>query len=365
MLRPEQLGPRQAQSQAPQPLPAPPLIVHEPAAGNRRIGRSQRELILVGVERSDGDRRRRHLFEHAAVDLVLRIFPGLPRSGAQEELRPGLQTDPFRLPRTGRPPGRPGSSMLASRRRIRTASAVSAGLLRSASAGAGRRSSSLRATRAKRRFVGIENQLVRLGVDDHELSGPHEPALASWRLTTAGTSRRPREDGGVMRAAAGVGREAADARPVHLRRNRRRQLVGDQHRRLVDFTEQIAGRRHALAEVFMRSRPTRSPTSPVRSRNACGSATSSNTALNSRRDLFDRRPFGVDAALADEFGRLGDDHRIVEHEQLSVEEGGNLRAAAAAEARPERSISCFLARALPAALSSLASFVCSTRSGAI
>ena len=60
---------------------------------------------------------------------------------------------------------------------------------------------------------------------------------------------RSREDRGVIGPAAGVGREAADLRPVDLRGERRRQLVGDEHRRLVELAQQIARRRHALPQV--------------------------------------------------------------------------------------------------------------------
>src|SRR5204863_9896390 len=57
------------------------------------------------------------------------------------------------------------------------------------------------------------------------------------------------EDRRVVRPAAGVGPEAADLGPVHLCRDRGRQLVGYEHGRLVELAQQITGGRDALPQV--------------------------------------------------------------------------------------------------------------------
>ena len=62
-------------------------------------------------------------------------------------------------------------------------------------------------------------------------------------------AERARQDGGVIRAAAGVGGEAADARPVELRHDRRRQLVGDEHARLIEILQQVARAALLAAQV--------------------------------------------------------------------------------------------------------------------
>ena len=55
-----------------------------------------------------------------------------------------------------------------------------------------------------------------------------DPVARIVQADHRGDFERPGEDGGVIGAAAGVCRKAADPRPVHLRGERRRQLVRDE-----------------------------------------------------------------------------------------------------------------------------------------
>ena len=93
-------------------------------------------------------------------------------------------------------------------------------------------------------------------------------------------AERSRENRGVIRAAAGVGREAANARPIELRDDRRRELVGDEHARRVEILQQIARPAAFSSRRFMRRRPATSCRSPLRS---CryGSSMSLKTAASS------------------------------------------------------------------------------------
>ena len=203
--------------------------------------------------------------------------------------------------------------------RIRTPSAVAAGRRRSAST-ADRRPvivGAARAARASVLVVGIEDELARRAVDHDQLPGLDELA----GVVQADDRRhveRSRQDGGVVRAAAGVGGEAADLGPVDLRRERRRQLVGDRAptTRRARAADRAAWPRPAAGSSC--SRPTRSATSPLRSRRY-GSATSSNTALNSWNTCCTAHSALTRCSRTMSAAR-GTQHRIVEHQQLGVEE---------------------------------------------
>ena len=175
----------------------------------------------------------------------------LVRDVARRRSPAGTPTGTARCPRrrrSARPPGRRGTRCsrragCARRRRSSPAGARSASPL-------GRRTPVVGVARGARQLLRrrIDDHLARRAVDDHQLPGLNERA----RVVQADDRRhleRSREDGGVIRAAAGVGREAAHLGPVDLRGQRRRQLVGDQHRRLVELAQQIARRRHAVAQV--------------------------------------------------------------------------------------------------------------------
>ena len=74
------------------------------------------------------------------------------------------------------------------------------------------------------------------------------------------------------------------------------------------------------------------------------------------------RPLGVDALVADELGGPRHEHRIVEHQQLRVEERRQLAAAAPGDARADVGE---LLRASARGSARAAASSCSTRAGAI
>ena len=188
----------------------------------------------------------------------------------------------------------------------------------------------------------IDDHLAGGAVDDDQLPGLHQLARVV-QADDGGHVERARENRGVIRAAAGVGGEAADLGPVDLRGERRRQLVGDQHRRLVELAQQIARRRRRPRRRFIRSRPTRSATSPLRSRRY-GSATSSKTALNSSNTCCTAHSALTRCSRTMSAAR-GTQHRIVEHQQLRVEERRQLRPAPRARRRARMSIELLAATA--------------------
>ena len=199
--------------------PAPPL------------GAAQPELALVEVEGPDGDRLRRDLLDQAAVERVLRVFGRAgQRAARQHELGP-IEADAL-------------GAVLAQQLQIleqldvrlqpdATPSAVAGRLAPAASRPAPTRlrrrgRAARRCARSMASAIGLDRAARR----SRRRGSPACPAgiraEASCRPTTAGHLQRAREDGGVVRAAAGVDGKALDARPVELRRERRGQLVGDE-----------------------------------------------------------------------------------------------------------------------------------------
>ena len=70
------------------PCRLPRVLVGDPAARQRRMRPMRRELILVDVEGADGDRPRRHPFEHAAIDRrTARPRRDVAGAAGQQELR--------------------------------------------------------------------------------------------------------------------------------------------------------------------------------------------------------------------------------------------------------------------------------------
>ena len=133
------------------------------------------------------------------------------------------------------PPARSGASSVARRR--------------------GRRSSALRPPAPASPASGSTIDLAGLAVDDHQLRRPGRCGSASCRPDDGRHLERAREDGRVVRAAAGVGGKAADLRPVDLRGQRRRELVGDEHRRLLDVARAGRAASPRPCRRFIFSRP--------------------------------------------------------------------------------------------------------------
>ena len=127
----------------------------------------------------------------------------------------------------------------------------------------------------------------------------------------------------MIRAAAGVGREALDARPIELRRHRCGQFIRDQDRRPVDLAKQLARPARAVAQVHAQ---------------AAGDVGNVVLSLAQVRVLHGRElfvetlvgamhcPGRVDAFGADDLLGLADQHLVVEHQDLRVEERGQLAA---------------------------------------
>ena len=130
-------------------------------------------------------------------------------------------------------------------------------------------------------------------------------------------AKRTREDRRVVRAASRVGRKSLDARPIELRDDRRRQFVGDEHARGVEVLQPVTGAALVVAKVHPQ---------------ATGDIVQVAFALVQIRivnvvedggGLVERalhRPFGVDPFVAHDRGRASDQDRIVEHQQLGVED---------------------------------------------
>ena len=212
------------------------------ARGSRRQAR--RELVLVDVEGPHRHDAGRHALEHAAIDLVLAVFVAdvLDAAGHQE-LGP-VEADPF-----GAGVARRGEVVGELDVRVEPDRHAVGGRGGPAPFGVDHRAGPM--------IVGVprgagqllrcrvEDQLARGTVDDDEL-----PGLDALARVVEADHRRDvegaRQDRGVVGPAAGIGGEAAHLGPVDLRRDRRRQLVGDQHRRLVELAQEIARRGDAF-----------------------------------------------------------------------------------------------------------------------
>ena len=116
----------------------------------------------------------------------------------------------------------------------------------------------------------------------------------------------------------------ADARPVELRDHRRRQLVGDQHAGRIEVLKEIAGAAFLVAQVHAQ------PAGDV-VQIALALVQVRIVNLVEHRGHFVERPldgpFGVDALFHHDRGGAADEHRIVEHQDLRVEDRREVRAA--------------------------------------
>src|SRR3989442_1465295 len=183
----------------------------------------------------------------------------------------------------------------------------------------------VRVTRhAREHLVGrLENDLAGGTVNDHELPWRNAPA----RIVKADDRRhleRAGENRGVIRAAPRVGREAADFRPIHLRGEGRGQLVGDEHRRFIQLAQKVARRRDTLSQVHLETTDQIGHVAFAFPQVGVGDLVEHGAEL--LEDLLEG-PLGVDLLFADDVRHTGHEHRIVEHQELSVEERGHLRAA--------------------------------------
>ncbi len=146
----------------------------------------------------------------------------------------------------------------------------------------------------------------------------------------------------MVRAAARVGGEAANARPVELRHDRWRELVGNEHARRVEILQTIARSTAILSQV-----ETETPGDVVHVALALVQI-SVVEIVEDGGQLVERalyRPLGVDPFVADHRRSPADQRRIIEHEQLGVEQGCQVRPFQLGDAMPD--LLELLARSLP------------------
>jgi hypothetical protein len=325
------------------PALPPPAILVGPGTVDSTPPRVEGQLVLVDVEGANRDWPRRHPFEHPPIDFVLPVFVTdvADRTRQQElgaiepdafrarvagggevvrELDVGLETDANSIGRRGRPPplGVDADGRLAV----------------------------VRVTGDTRQdlFGGINDHGVVVAVDDHEL--PRLNRLA--RIVQPDDRRhfeRSRENRGVIRAAARIRGEAADLHPVHLRGERRRQLVGDQHGRFIELAQQIARRLESLPQVHAQ------PPDQVGDIAAALAQIGIGHLVKERTEFVEyllHGPLGVHPLFADNLDRPRDHHRVVQHEELCVEQRRQVRPPLAGDAGAD--VRQLLPRAQAAAL---------------
>ena len=145
-------------------------------------------------------------------------------------------------------------------------------------------------------------------------------------MTQAGHGRHvegPRQDGRVIRPAPGIRDERGKPLPIELRDQRRAQLVGHEHQRTtLDVAEQIDW-------IAIRAQVHAEPADDVGDVSLPLAEVRVISLIEERRDLIQRaaqRRFGVEAFHPDDRRGAIDQHRIVEHQQLRVEQVGVLGA---------------------------------------
>ena len=199
----------------------------------------------------------------------------------------------------------------------------------------------------QRLLVGIDDDLAGRAVDgDVRARRDHRAGVVQ-----AGNGRnvqRSRQDGGVIGPAAGVGDERREHRPVQLRDHRRRDFVGDQHHRSVEALERDRPDRRPRAGSCRagRRRRRRPPCARAGRRPRRGRRTAE---ICSQRAL--QRRLGVQPLVADDRRGALDQHRVVEHQQLRVEQVGVVGAGRVGD--PRLDVLDLLARSRPRLLQPL------------
>ena len=121
----------------------------------------------------------------------------------------------------------------------------------------------------------------------------------------------------MVGAAACVGGESADLGPVHLRRERRGQLVGDEHRGLVDLAEQVSRHRHTLSQVHPETAHQIGHIALSLAQIGIGDLVEDGAEPV---EYLLNRPFRVDVLFTHDVSGMRHQHRIVQHQQLRVEQ---------------------------------------------
>ena len=132
--------------------------------------------------------------------------------------------------------------------------------------------------------------------------------------------------------AAGIDGEALDAGPVELRRERRGELVGEENRRPVELAQQLARPAGAVPQVQAQ------PPGDVGDVVLTLAQVLVLDAREDRAELFVgamHRPRGVHLLLAHDLFGASDQRRVVEHQDLRVEDRRELGAAGLGDARAD------------------------------
>ena len=182
-------------------------------------------------------------------------------------------------------------------------------------------------------------QSARPASDRRRLAGraverPMAPAgMRRGRLVQADDRRAPeraRQDRRVVGRGCRRRSRAADARPVQLRGERRRELVGDEDARPSSSAQHEVAQRRRRRAGCMRRRPTTSATSP------CARAGTGRSAARSTAELVERARSAHSALTRSSrmiSPRAVEQQRVVEHQQLRVEQRGDARRRRVARAR--------------------------------
>ena len=121
----------------------------------------------------------------------------------------------------------------------------------------------------------------------------------------------------MVGTAPRVGGEAAHFGPVHLRSKGRRQFVGDEHRRLPQLAQQVTRGGHILPEIHLQ------PAHHVGHVPLALAQVRVSDLVKDDAELVEyllNRPLGIQKILAHEGLGSRHEHRVVEHQQLRIEQ---------------------------------------------
>ncbi len=187
----------------------------------------------------------------------------------------------------------------------------------------------------ERVLARLEHDFAGRSVERDHLSGRDELGRAA-QAHDRGHAERSREDHRVVRRTAEIGDEAAHARPVELRGERRRELVGDDDERRLELVDQVDERIAPGPQVALQAPADVGEIADALAQPVVALAREHFVELG---DGALERPVAVDALGADELvGALGE-QRIVEHQELRREDGRLRRADRARDTRDEISSS--------------------------
>ena len=286
------------------------------------------ELRLADVEGPDGDAPGRGALDELAVGAVLRLFGQRRLARAGEQELGSEQADPFgaALDRAGRVVGRLDVRLEPDLHAVfgdgRQVAVLVERLL------VGLPPPLPRLDLLERIGVGVDDDLSGRAVDGDDRAGGDEHA-GVVQARDGRHAQRAREDRGVIRPAAGIRDQSGQPLPVELRDDRRRHVVRDEHQRPLEVPEEVGGIAR-LPQVHGQ------PADHVGDVALALAQIGILRLVEERGNVLERpleRGLGVQPFAADRVGRAPDEHRVVEHQQLRVEEIGVLGAGGGGDAR--------------------------------